>query len=116
MSSFDSITTNFNRMERNEITNKHIKAIYCNTCFSFFNFLIMFIIAIQLGPVVKDAGILINDASTTLHDFSIIVPDVQRLMPEARNTTLILGRMIPSINQGMSILNQICTQMPKCHL
>ena len=33
MSSFDSITTNFNRMERNEISDKHLKAIYCNSCF-----------------------------------------------------------------------------------
>ena len=51
MSSFDSITTNFNRMDPNEITNKHIKAIYCNACFSFFNFIIMVIIAIQPGYV-----------------------------------------------------------------
>lgn len=116
MSSFDSITTNFNRMEKKEITDKHLKAIYCNACFSFLNFFIMLIIAIQLGPVVKDAGILINDASTSLHDFSIMIPEVQQLIPEARNTTRILGHMIPRINQGMDILKQLCIQDPACSL
>lgn len=116
MSSFDSIATNFNRMEKKEITDKHLKAIYCNACFSFLNFFIMLIIAIQLGPVVKDAGILINDASTSLHDFSIIIPEVQQLIPEAQNTTRILGHMIPRINQGMDILKQLCIQDPACSL
>ena len=117
MSSFDSITTNFNRMRNEQVSDKHIQAIlYCNACFSFLNFLIILIIAIQLGPVVSDAGILINDASDSLHDFSILIPDVQQIMPEAQNTTRILGHMIPRINRGMCILDQLCLQDPSCSL
>ena len=78
--------------------------------------MIILIIAIQLGPVVNDAGILINDAADSLHDFSILIPDVQRIMPEAQNTTRILGHMIPRINRGMRILDQLCLQDPSCSL
>jgi len=68
-----------------------------------------------MNPIISDAGILINDASMSLKDFSILLPEINRILPEARNTTLILGRMIPMIKNGMYQLNQICDVAPNCH-
>lgn len=102
--------------ERLYLEKNQARAIYLNCVFSTISCLILFIIAIMLGPVAKDAGILINDASATLEDFSIMIPKVNGLIPEAQNTTRILGHMIPEINQGMSILRQLCIQDPGCHL
>jgi len=98
-----------------EVSLNHIKIIYCNACFSAFTFIILLVIAIQLNPVVNDAGILINDASSIIKDFSILLPEVNRILPEAQNTTRILGRMIPMIKNGMYQLNQICDVAPNCH-
>jgi hypothetical protein len=65
---------------------------------------------------VRDANVLINDASYSLHDFSVIMPEISLIIPEARNTTrILLGHLIPEINQGMSILRQLCLQDPECH-
>jgi hypothetical protein len=102
--------------ERLSLERNQVIAIYCNSFFSFLNFLILFIIAVELGPVVKDAGILLKDVGVTLKDISIMVPEINRLIPEARNTTLILGHMVPEINQGMYILRQLCIQDSICHL
>ena len=98
-----------------EVSLNHIRIIYCNACFSAFTFLILLIIAIELGPVVNDAGVLIKDASISLKDFSILLPEINRILPEAQNTTRILGRMIPMIKNGMYQLNQICDVAPNCH-
>jgi len=92
----------------------HVRAIYITTFLSSLIFLILLILAIELVPVIKDAGILINDASLTLNDFSIMIPEINGLIPEAKNTTRILGHMIPEINQGMRILAQLCLESPKC--
>mgnify|MGYP006099683233 CR=1 FL=1 len=95
---------------------KHVtKVIYCNvmmTCVSFFT---LFILAIEISPVVNDAGILINDASNNLKDFSIILPEISTILPEARNTTRILGQLVPEIKEGMSILHQQCMHDKNCH-
>lgn len=92
------------------------KAIYLSCICTIINFLLLFIIAVMLGPVAHDAGILINDAGKSLDDFSIMIPEINGLIPEAQNTTRILGHMIPRINQGMFILRQLCNQDPACHL
>ena len=81
----------------------------------FIHFIILFIIAIEIIPLVRDANVLINDASYSLHDFSVIMPEISLIIPEARNTTRILGHLIPEINQGMYILRQLCLQDPECH-
>ena len=52
----------------------------------------------------------------TLKDITIMVPEINKLIPEAKNTTRILGHFIPRINQGLYILRQICAQDPQCHL
>ena len=92
------------------------KVLYCNTFMLVIHFIILFIIAIEIGPLVRDASILISDASDTLRDFSVIMPKINKLIPEAQNSTRILGHMIPEINQGMRILRQLCLQDPQCHL
>jgi len=98
-----------------EVSLNHIRIIYCNACFSALSFLILLIIAIELNPIIKDGSILIKDASLSLKDFSILLPEINRILPEARNTTLILERMIPMIKNGMYQLNQICVEAPNCH-
>jgi len=95
---------------------RETKVLYCNTIMVFFHFIILFIIAVEIIPLVKDANILINDAGKLLHDFSIIMPKINTLIPEAQNTTRILGHMIPEITQGMHILRQLCLQDPECSL
>lgn len=45
-----------------------------------------------------------------------MMPEINKLIPEAKNSTRILGHMIPRINQGLYILRQICLQDPSCHL
>jgi len=112
--SFNSITSNFNRMETRSVSINHIRAIYCNSALTFINLIIMLIIAIQLGPVVQDAGTLITDASVSLHDFSILLPEVNIIIPEAQNTTRLLGQLIPDIKQGMSEISQLCNESPFC--
>ena len=99
-----------------ETTESEVKVLYCNTFMVFLHLLILFIVAIEISPLVGDASILINDASDTLHDFSVLMPKINSLIPEAKNTTKILGRMIPEINQGLRILRQLCLQDPQCHL
>jgi hypothetical protein len=101
---------------REEVHLDQNKAIYVTCVCTLINFLILFIIAVMLGPVAHDAGILINDAGKSLVDLSIMIPEINHLIPEARNTTRILGHMIPKINQGMYILRQLCNQDPACHL
>ncbi len=101
--------------ERLSLDKNQVRAIYLNCCFSAINLLILFIIATMIGPLVNDASILIKDAGSTLNDFSIMMPEISSLIPEAKNTTRILGHMIPRINQGMHILNQLCIQDPECH-
>ena len=96
--------------------NMQVKAIYLNCIFSTISCIILLIIACILVPISKDATILIQDASVTLQDFSIMIPTINNLIPEAQNTTRILGHMIPEINQGMSILRQLCVQDPGCHM
>jgi hypothetical protein len=91
-------------------------AIYMNCCFSFMSFIVLLVIIGELGPIAIDAGILIKDAGTTLNDISAMIPEISNLIPEARNTTLLLGQMIPKVNQGMYILRQICVKYPGCHL
>tara|TARA_B110000008_G_C16944650_1_gene553913 strand:+ start:309 stop:542 length:234 start_codon:yes stop_codon:yes gene_type:complete len=76
----------------------------------------LFVIAIEIIPLVNDANVLINDASASLHDLSVIMPKINVILPEAQNTTRILGHMIPEINQGMYILRQLCLQDPECYL
>ena len=44
-----------------------------------------------------------------------MIPEINGLIPEAQNTTRILGHMIPRITQGMDILRQLCNQVPECH-
>lgn len=100
---------------REEVHLNQNKAIYVTCVCTLINFLLLFIIAVMLGPVAHDAGILINDAGKSLADLSIMIPEINRLIPEARNTTLILGHMIPRITQGMDILRQLCNQDPACH-
>ena len=98
-------------LERNQLC-----ALY-TICFStVFTFILMLILAIVIIPISNDASILLNDGSKTLHDFGILVPSVQKMMPEARNSTIILGRMIPEINQGLRILRQLCKQTSSCYL
>ena len=89
---------------------------YCNLCFSFLLFIIMLIIACELTPVAKDAGILIHDAGETLEDYGILIPKINGLIPEAKNTTRILGRLIPEIKQGLRIMRQLCYNDPNCHI
>ncbi len=108
------LNDSFDRI-KNNLQRNHILMIYCNTFFSFSIFIILIIIASQLSPVVNDAGILINDASENLKDFSILIPKINNLIPEAQNTTRILGRMIPMIRNGMHQLRQLCYEAPECH-
>jgi hypothetical protein len=115
MPSLDYITSNFNNMDSREISGMQARVIYCNVFCSFMNFIIMLIVAIQLGPVIQDAGILIKDASISLKDFSVMLPEVNGLIPEARNTTRILGKLIPAINKGMYELNQLCIESHGCN-
>ena len=112
--SFDYITSNFNNMGSREISAMQTRFIYCNAFCSFLNFLIMLIMAIQIGPVIQDAGILIKDASISLRDFSVLLPEVKGLIPEALNTTRILGQLIPTINKGMDQIEQLCMESPTC--
>lgn len=102
--------------ERFSLERNQVMAIYLNCCFSTLAFFVLVIIAANLTPVVQDAGILIKDAGESLNDFSIMIPEVNKLIPEAKNSTRILGHMIPRINQGLYILRQICLQEPSCHL
>jgi len=102
--------------ERFSLERNQVIAIYLNCCFSTLAFLVLVIIAANLTPVVQDAGILIKDAGESLNDFSIMIPEINKLIPEAKNSTRILGHMIPRINQGIRILIQICVQDPGCHL
>lgn len=104
----------FNNIKK-RLNKNHILMIYCNTFFSFSIFIILIVIASQLSPVVNDAGILINDASENLKDFSILIPRINNLIPEAQNTTRILGRLIPMIKNGMHQLRQLCYEAPGCH-
>ena len=120
--SFDSITSSFNRMEVSDIPINHVRAIYCNSCLTFINLIIMIIIAIQISPLVKDAGTLITDASISVHDFSILLPEIRtmlpevsNILPEAQNTTRILGKLIPEIRQGMTEIAQLCVASPSCY-
>ena len=99
-----------------ETTDSEVKVLYCNTFMVFLHLLILIIVAVEIAPLVGDASILIHDASDTLHDFSVLMPKINSLIPEAKNTTRILGRMIPEINQGLRILRQLCLQDPQCHL
>ena len=92
------------------------KILYCNTCFVLIQFCILFIVAIQIGPLIKDATILIHDASENLKDFSVLIPAVNNLIPKAENTTFVLAKMIPEINQGLNILKQICSNYPHCSI
>ena len=99
-----------------ESTDSDIKVLYCNTFMVFLHLLILIIVAVEIAPLVGDASILIHDATDTLHDFGVLMPKINSLIPEAKNTTRILGRMIPEINQGLRILRQLCLQDPQCHL
>ena len=99
-----------------ESVDSDIKVLYCNTFMVFLHLLILIIVAVEIAPLVGDASILIHDATDTLHDFSVLMPKINSLIPEAQNTTRILGRLIPEINQGMYILRQLCLQDPQCHL
>ena len=107
--------TSYQQMREEGYVNQN-KAIYVTCLCTLINFLILFIIAVMLGPVAHDAGILINDAGKSLIDLSIMIPEINGLIPEAQNTTRILGHMIPRITQGMDILRQLCNQVPECHL
>ena len=98
-----------------ELTINDIRIIYCNTFFSCLIFIVLLIIAVQLGPVVSDAGVLIDDASVSLKDFSILIPEINNLIPEAKNTTRILGHMIPLIKNGMRQLTLLCNEAPGCN-
>ena len=109
-------TTYFEIKDRLTLERNQVIAIYLNCVFSFFAFFILIIIAATLTPVANDASILIKDAGKSLNDFSILIPEINGLIPEAKNTTRILGRMNPRINQGMFILKQLCIQDPECHL
>ena len=102
--------------ERLSVERNQVIAIYLNCFFSFLSFLVLIIMVSTLSPVINDASILIKDAGDSLNDFSIMIPEINILMPEARNTTRILGQMVPRINQGMYILRQLCIQDPSCHL
>ena len=99
-----------------EPDNRETTMLYCNTIMGFIQFIILFVIAMEIIPLVNDANVLINDASDSLHDFSVIMPKINVILPEAQNTTRILGHMIPEITQGMRILRQLCFQDPECHL
>jgi hypothetical protein len=103
MSTYRELNERFS-LERNQVI-----AIYANCFFSALVFLVLVILAATLTPVAQDASVLIKDAGLTLKDFSIIIP-------EAQNTTRILGHMVPEITQGMHILRQLCLQDPECHL
>ena len=111
----DSIYNRLNSDEPVEVSMNHIRVLYCNSFFSCLSFLILIIIAAQIGPVVTDAGILINDASHSLKDFSILIPEVNNLIPEAKNTTRILGHLIPLIKNGMRELTLLCDEAPNCY-
>jgi hypothetical protein len=102
--------------ERFSLERNQVIAIYLNCFFSSLSFFVLIIIAATLSPVAQDASILIKDAGESLNDFSIMIPEINGLIPEAQNTTRILGHMIPRINQGMFILRQLCLQDPECHL
>lgn len=94
---------------------KEIKVLYCNTCMVFIQLIILFVVAIQVAPLVDDANILINNASDSLHDLRALIPKINKFIPEALNTTRNLGHMIPEIKQGMRILRQVCVQDPQCN-
>ncbi len=106
----------YRRLDEVVERNTNIKYVaYCNLCFTFLLFIIMIAIATELSPLAKDAGILIKDAGETLNDYGILVPKINGLIPEAQNTTRILGRLIPEIKQGMRILAQLCYNDPNCY-
>ena len=110
------MSTYFEIKDRLTLERNQVIAIYLNCAFSFLAFFILIIIAATLTPVAHDASILIKDAGKSLNDFSILIPEINGLIPEARNTTRILGHMIPRINEGMYILKQLCLQVPQCHI
>ena len=96
--------------------NRETTVLYCNTVMAIIHFIIIFVIAMEIIPLVNDAHVLINDASYSLRDLNVIMPEITLILPEARNTTRILVHLIPEINQGMYILRQLCLQDPACHL
>ena len=104
----------YNRLEEvnNNVNMKYVQ--YCNLCFTIMLFIIMLIIAVEVGPLAKDASILIRDASETLQDYSQLVPKINGLIPEAQNTTRILGHLIPEIKEGLKIMRSLCYAEPKC--
>ena len=105
----------YNRLEEvsSSVNIKYVQ--YCNLCFTMMLFILILIVAIEVSPITKDAGILINDASETLQDYSLLVPKINGLIPEARNTTRILGHLIPEIKEGLKILRSLCYAEPKCN-
>jgi len=98
-----------------ELSINHLRVLYCNSFFSCLSFVILIIIAAQIGPVVTDAGFLINDASVSLKDFSILIQEINNLIQEEKNTTRILGHLIPVIKNGMRQLTLLCDEAPNCH-
>ena len=99
-----------------EDADRDSKILYCNTCFVVIQFFILFIVALQVGPLVNDATVLIHDAGESLKDLAELIPAVNNLMPKAENTTFVLAKMIPEINQGLRILKQICSDDPRCSI
>ena len=96
-------------------TNRDQKILYCNTCLLLFLFVLLFCVALMVGPLAKDGSILIDDASETLKDYGSLIPKINALIPETQNATRILGRMIPEIREGLYVLTQLCRNDPNCH-
>ena len=98
------------------VNRNHVRILYYNMFCSSLIFIVIFIIGIEIDPLVKNASVLLDDASQSLNDFNVLLPEVKSLIPEARNSTKMLGRLTPEIVRGLRILVQLCTIDPECSM
>ena len=110
MNRYQQINENFN-LER-----KQVIAIYTNCFISFIIFFILIGIIVKLGPIANDAKILMKNIDKTVDNINVVFPEINDVLPQAKTITHIAMHYIPSINQAINILKQICVQDPECHL
>lgn len=96
--------TNFQELESNR-QEVHINRYYRRIHIAFGIFVALHIIL--MAVIVGSVSSIAPEVKTTLEDVKVLVPQMHITLVE-------LGRMLPEIKMGMSVLEQLCNESPKC--
>lgn len=81
------------------------KTVVLGGCFGAMLFIQFILICVMVGVI----GIIAPELNRVLDD-------VNTMLPQMHNSIIILAKMMPDINDGMVILDDLCNAAPGCQI